>query len=111
MYIHIYIIQHRQVFVFVFFKGNSIGRCLLQWTCGFVRPGSVQYEGLKMEDLQKDTVRDDRELHKTARKTGDSDNPSEERRRAGEGIDMVVGVEKGGNCSVDYACVPSSIGQ
>lgn len=41
---------------------------------------SGQYEGLETEDLQKDTVRDERELHKTVRKAGDSDNPSEERR-------------------------------
>lgn len=37
----------------------------------------------------------------------DIDNLSE-KRRVGEGVEMVVGVEKMGNCSVDHGCVPGS---
>lgn len=45
------------------------------------------------------------------RKTGHTDNPGEKRRRrGGEGIEMVVGVKEVGNCSVDHACVSSSVG-
>ena len=83
--IHIYIIQHR--------------------------PGSVRHESLETRDLQKDRERETH-THKTARKTGYTDNPGEKknRRRRDEGAEMVVGDEEVGNCPVDHVCAPSSVG-
>ena len=44
---------------------------------------------------------------KTAKKTGHTGNPGEKkRRRRGEGIEMMFGVEEVGKCPVDHVCVP-----
>ena len=75
----------------------------------------MQHEGLEMGDLQTDRERErETHTHKTARKTGQTDNPSEERRRRGgeEAAgwrEMVVGVEEVGSCLVAQVCLPSSI--
>lgn len=81
---------------------------------GFVRQGSVQHEVLETGDLQSDTERERErgggETHKTERKPWHTDNPSENiKRREGEVIEMVVGVEEVWNCSVDHVCAHGSM--
>lgn len=71
-----------------------------------------QLIGLHRIDLEAVQQAPEREREKTARKTGHSDNQSEnKRRRGGEGIELVDGVEEVENYSVVvYVDVPSSLG-
>lgn len=45
------------------------------------------------------------------RKTGHTDNSIEKKIKRGcKAVEIVVGVEEVGNCSIDHVCVPSSVG-
>lgn len=67
---------------------------------------------LEMGDLHKDPEREreEGERHTTARRIGHSENPTENKRRGGERIEMVDSADKVGSCSVDHVVVPSSVG-